>query len=39
MCTGGASTTTLKARLKANKMDRKAWAVNGLKLALYTFWP
>ena len=31
MRTGGASNETLKARLKANNMDRKAWEVNGLK--------
>jgi glycosyltransferase len=28
---GGASNTSLKNRLKANRMDRKAWEVNGLK--------
>jgi hypothetical protein len=28
---GGASNVSLKARLSANRMDRKAWAVNGLQ--------
>ena len=31
MRVGGASNETLAARLKANRMDRKAWAVNGLR--------
>ena len=31
MRTGGQSNASLKHRLKANRMDRKAWAVNGLK--------
>ena len=31
MRTGGASNATLKKRLQANRMDRKAWHVNGLK--------
>lgn len=31
MRTGGASNASLKNRLKANAMDRKAWSVNGLK--------
>lgn len=31
MRVGGASNATLKARLAANRMDRKAWLVNGLK--------
>lgn len=31
MRTGGASNASLKNRLKANRMDRKAWEVNGLK--------
>ena len=30
MRVGGASNRSLSARLKANRMDRKAWAVNGL---------
>ena len=31
MRTGGISNATIKGRLRANKMDRKAWRVNGLK--------
>ena len=31
MRTGGQSNASLKHRLKANRMDRKAWAVNDLK--------
>jgi glycosyltransferase len=31
MRAGGASNATLARRLQANRMDRKAWAVNGLK--------
>jgi glycosyltransferase len=31
MRVGGASNITLRARLQANAMDRKAWSVNGLK--------
>ena len=31
MRTGGQSNASLKHRLKANRMDRKAWKVNGLK--------
>ena len=31
MRNGGASTVSLKNRLLANRMDRKAWLVNGLK--------
>jgi glycosyltransferase len=31
MRSGGASNVTLAARLRANRMDRKAWEVNGLK--------
>jgi glycosyltransferase len=31
MRTGGASNATLLNRLKANRMDRKAWRVNGLR--------
>ena len=30
MRTGGASNETLTARIKANRMDRRAWEVNGL---------
>jgi len=31
MRTGGLSNASLKNRLKANRMDRKAWAINGLR--------
>ena len=31
MRTGGASNVTLGSRLRANRMDRKAWEVNGLR--------
>jgi len=31
MRSGGASNVTFKARMKANRMDRKAWEVNGLR--------
>jgi glycosyltransferase len=31
MRVGGASNETLAARLKANRMDRRAWEVNGLR--------
>jgi len=31
MRTGGASNVTFRSRLDANRMDRKAWEVNGLK--------
>jgi glycosyltransferase len=31
MRTGGASNASLKARIEANRMDRKAWEVNGLR--------
>jgi glycosyltransferase len=31
MRVGGASNRSLAARLKANRMDRKAWEVNGLR--------
>lgn len=31
MRTGGASNASLASRLKANRMDRRAWEVNGLK--------
>lgn len=37
MRAGGASNVTLNARLRANRMDRKAWAVNGLKPYPWTF--
>ena len=31
MRVGGVSSSSLQARLRANRMDRKAWAVNGLQ--------
>ncbi|TND02402.1 MAG: Glycosyltransferase, group 2 family protein [Bacteroidetes bacterium] len=31
MRTGGASNVTLKARINANREDRRAWTINGLK--------
>ena len=31
MRSGGTSNATLRNRLKANRMDRKAWVINGLK--------
>jgi glycosyltransferase len=31
MRVGGASNASLRGRLRANRMDRKAWAVNGLR--------
>ena len=34
---GGQSNVTLKNRLKANKEDRKAWEINGLKPGKFTF--
>lgn len=37
MRAGGASNATLSARLKANKMDHRAWEINGLKPGLFTF--
>lgn len=36
MRTGGASNASILSRLKANKNDRKAWKVNGLKPRIYT---
>ena len=36
MRTGGASNSNLTARLKANRMDRKAWEVNGLEPYWFT---
>ncbi len=35
---GGQSNNSLKNRVKANREDRKAWIVNGLKPKSYTFW-
>ena len=38
MRVGGASNETLAARLKANRMDRKAWETNGLPPYPWTLW-
>jgi glycosyltransferase involved in cell wall biosynthesis len=38
MRTGGISNASWQNRLKANRMDRKAWAVNGLKPYPWTLW-
>lgn len=38
MRTGGVSNKSMKNRLQANLMDRKAWRVNGLKPHLWTLW-
>ncbi len=38
MRTGGVSNASVKNRLAANRMDRKAWAVNGLRPYPWTLW-
>ena len=38
MRTGGVSNSSFKNRLKANRMDRKAWEVNGLRPYPWTLW-
>lgn len=38
MRVGGTSNVSLANRIKANRMDRKAWAVNGLKPYPWTLW-
>lgn len=38
MRTGGVSNLSLQNRIAAHKMDRKAWAVNGLKPYPWTLW-
>lgn len=38
MRTGGQSNISIRSRIKANLMDRKAWKVNGLKPKWYTLW-
>jgi glycosyltransferase involved in cell wall biosynthesis len=38
MRSGGISNATVGNRLKANRMDRKAWAVNGLRPYPWTLW-
>jgi glycosyltransferase len=37
MRVGGKSNVTVKNRLKANREDKRAWKVNGLKPGLFTF--
>jgi glycosyltransferase involved in cell wall biosynthesis len=38
MRTGGVSNVSLQNRLKANRMDRKAWTINALKPYPWTLW-
>ncbi|WP_341227595.1 glycosyltransferase family 2 protein [uncultured Arcticibacterium sp.] len=38
MRAGGVSNVSLKNRIRANKEDRRAWKVNGLKPKWYTLW-
>lgn len=38
MRVGGLSNSSFQHRLKANREDRRAWAVNGLKVPFYTTW-
>lgn len=38
MRTGGVSNASIFNRLKANRMDRKAWEINGLKPYPWTLW-
>ncbi|PXF56171.1 MAG: glycosyl transferase [Deltaproteobacteria bacterium] len=38
MRVGGASNASLTKRIKANKMDRRAWEVNGLRPYPWTLW-
>ena len=38
MRVGGASNASLRKRIKANKMDRRAWEINGLKPYPWTLW-
>jgi len=38
MRVGGASNESIKARIKANRNDRKAWEVNGLRPYPWTLW-
>jgi glycosyltransferase involved in cell wall biosynthesis len=38
MRTGGVSNASVKNRLAANRMDRKAWTVNGLRPYPWTLW-
>jgi glycosyltransferase involved in cell wall biosynthesis len=38
MRTGGMSNASLRNRIRANRMDRKAWKINGLKPFPWTLW-
>ena len=38
MRTGGISNASLRNRIKANRMDRKAWKVNDLQPYPWTLW-
>ncbi len=38
MRAGGVSNMSLKNRIRANKEDRKAWKINGIKPKWYTLW-
>lgn len=38
MRTGGTSNATLRNRIRANKEDRRAWKLNGLRPKFYTLW-
>lgn len=38
MRTGGKSNASPRNRIQANRMDRKAWEVNGLKPYPWTLW-
>ena len=38
MRVGGESNASIKNRLRANRMDRRAWAVNGLQPHFWTLW-
>jgi len=37
MRVGGKSNVTLLNRIKANREDKKAWEINGLKAGMFTF--
>ena len=38
MRAGGVSNASFKNRIRANKEDRRAWKINGLKPKWYTLW-
>jgi hypothetical protein len=38
MRTGGMSNNSMASRINANKEDRRAWELNGLKPKWYTLW-